>query len=109
MFEKFKKFGKRAKAILMAGCVALTCAVTSVAAFAEDGTGTDTGVTETVTETVDMSTVLADAGEQITSQFNDLVMTIIPVILGILGAGLVIFGIFALIKVSKKIFGKVAG
>ena len=109
MFEKFKKFGKRAKAVLMAGCVALTCAVTSVAAFAEDGTVTDTGVTETVTESVGMAEMLEGVGDKLITSFNDLVLTLIPVILGILGSALVVFGIMALIKLAKKIFGKVAG
>lgn len=112
MFDKLKKLGRRGKAILMAACLACTCAVTSVAAFAEETTGTDTTVTETVTDTatsLDMATVIGEAGEQISGQFGDLVITVIPVIIGILGSGLVIFGIFALVKSAKKIFGKVAG
>ena len=56
-----------------------------------------------------MTTLLSNAGEQLQKSFSDLVMTLIPVILGIMGTALVIFGIFALIKLGKRIFGKVAG
>jgi len=44
-----------------------------------------------------------------TAQFGTLVSTLIPVIIGILTAGLVIFGIMQLIKLAKKTFSKVAG
>jgi len=37
------------------------------------------------------------------------VATIVPVIIGILVSGLVIFGIIMLVKLAKKIFNKVAG
>lgn len=99
MKNKFKSFLRRAKAVIAAGIVAATAAVTTVCASAETA---EAGSSM-------MSTVIADAGEQITAQFSDLVMTIVPVTIGILGSGLIIFGIFALIKTSKKIFGKVAG
>lgn len=56
-----------------------------------------------------MSKTLSDAGTQMTGLFGTLVTTLIPVILGILGTGLVIFGIMQLIKLAKKTFGKVAG
>ncbi len=60
-------------------------------------------------EDLTMGTVLADAGDQLLASFNTLIHTMIPVIMGILGSALVIFGIFSLIKLAKNIFGKVAG
>ena len=53
--------------------------------------------------------MLTNAGNTLTTSFNDLITTMIPVVMGILGSGLVIFGIMALVKLAKKIFGKVAG
>lgn len=95
----FKKIGKKGKAMLCTAIAAIsTCAMAVVASAA------DTGTTST-----DTNSLMAEAGEQLTNQFSGMVSTIIPVILGILGSGLVIFGIFALIKLAKKIFGKVAG
>ena len=96
--NKFKAFFKRAKAKL-AGIAAavVACAATALAACAEETGG------------VDMSTALSSAGEQLTTTFGDLVTTMVPVIIGILSSGLVIFGIMALIKLAKKTFGKVAG
>lgn len=108
MFEKVKAFfgelGKKGK-VLMASCVAMVSAV-SMAAIAS----AEEAVSETVPEAgATMESMLADAGSQLTTQFSSLVTTIIPVVLGILGSGLVIFGIFALVKLAKKIFNKVAG
>lgn len=99
MKNKFKSFLRRSKAVIAACIVAATAAVTTVCASAETA---EAGSSM-------MSTVVADAGEQITASFNDLVITLVPVIIGILISGLTIFGIFALIKLSKKVFGKVAG
>ncbi len=99
MKNKFKSILKRGKALVVAAAIAVTSAMTAAVACAE----------ETATEGSQMSTVLADAGEQITSQFSDLVATVVPVLIGIIGTGLVIFGIIALVKLAKKIFGKVAG
>ena len=56
-----------------------------------------------------MKSMLAEAGNQLQKSLSDLVMTLIPVVLGILGSALVIFGVFALVKLGKRIFGKVAG
>lgn len=102
MKNKIKGFFKRTKTVVAAAAIACMTALTSVVACAETGEAAGAGSSM-------MGTVIADAGEQITNQFSDLVMTIVPVIIGILGVGLVIFGIFALIKLAKKIFGKVAG
>lgn len=98
MFEKLKALPKRIKAVVAASPVAVVSAATTVVASAE-----------TVEANNNMESLMNSAGEQLTGQFGTLVSTIIPVVLGILGSGLVIFGIFALIKFAKKIFGKVAG
>ena len=97
--EKIKKIGKRCKAVLMGAAVAISGAMVSVCASAAS----------TEASGIDMQKALSDAGDQMTSQFGSLVSTLIPVIIGILGGGLVIFGIMQLIKLSKKTFGKVAG
>lgn len=93
-----RKIGKKGKAFLCTSLAIATTAAMSLCASAAESTPT----------TADMDTVLAEAGTQLTSSFNSLVTTMIPVILGILGSGLVIFGLFALIKLAKKVFGKVA-
>ena len=97
IFEKLRKLGKKGKVMLSAAMATMAMAAMSICAFAAEESGT-----------TDMNTVLSDAGTQLTSSFNSLVSTMIPVILGILGSGLVIFGLFALIKLAKKVFGKVA-
>ena len=99
ILEKLRKIGKKCKFMV---CTAI--ATVASAAMAVCASAAETGDT-----TTDMDTVLASAGSQLTSSFNSLVSTMIPVILGILGSGLVIFGLFALIKLAKKVFGKVAG
>lgn len=96
-FSKVKELANRGKAALVAAAVAVSSAAVAVCASAE---GADPSA---------METMLSDAGTQLTTQFNSLVSTVVPVILGILGSGLVIFGIMALIKLAKKVFGKVAG
>lgn len=94
-----RKIGKKGKAFLCTSlAIATSTAMTLCASAAEN----------TAESAADMDTVLASAGTQLTSSFNSLVSTMIPVILGILGSGLVVFGLFALIKLAKKVFGKVA-
>lgn len=100
MFEKVKKIGKRCKAVVMAATVAVVGVVSSVCASA---------ATVEASAGIDMGKTLADAGTQMTAQFGTLVSTLIPVIIGILTASLVIFGIMQLIKLAKKTFSKVAG
>ena len=98
--EKLRKIGKKGKLAICTAMATVGAAAMTVCASAA----------ETGTPAVDTTeSVLADAGTQISTSFNSLVSTMIPVILGILGSGLVIFGIFALVKFAKKIFGKVAG
>ena len=104
MIKKIKSFGskivRKGKAIISAAVASVcVCAMASVASAA-DTSGTTS---------LDTTSMMKEAGDQLTAQFSSMVSTIIPVILGILASGLVIFGIFALIKLAKKIFGKVAG
>ncbi len=94
-----KSLAKRCKVGVVAAAVAASSALVSVCASAAT----------TEASGSDMTTLLSNAGEQLQKSFSDLVMTLIPVILGIMGTALVIFGIFALIKLGKRIFGKVAG
>ena len=103
MLDNVKKFFSRAKGRVRALSVvvisAVSAAATSAIASAADTSGS----------APDTTSMLQDAGNQLTTQFNSLVSAVIPVILGILGSGLVIFGIMALIRLAKKVFGKVAG
>ena len=99
LFEKIKKIGKRCKVAVIAGAVAVSSALVSVCASAAT---TEAGG-------FDMSRAMSDAGTSIQNQFGVLVTTLIPVMVGILVTGLAIYGIFTLVKVAKKIFGKVAG
>ena len=97
MLKKAKKVFSKCKVIISAAVASVcACAVAAVASAAETGGGTS----------VDTTSMMTEAGNQLTAQFSGMVSTIIPVILGILGTGLVIFGI---IKLAKKIFGSVAG
>ncbi len=97
--SKVKSIAKRSKVAVVAAVAAVSSAVVSVCASAAT----------TEASGADMTTLLTNAGEQLQKSFSNLVMTLIPVVMGILGSALVIFGIFALIKVGKRIFGKVAG
>ena len=96
----FSKVFNKTKILVATTIAAVASTVTAVVAFAEES-GTSSSA--------DMETMMSDAGTQLTSQFSSLVSTLSPVILGILGSGLVIFGIFSLISLAKKIFKKVAG
>ena len=105
MIKKIKSFCskivRRGKAIISAAVASVcACAVGVVASAEEVTSGADTTT---------MKSMMATAGSSLMAGFNDLVDTMIPVIIGILTSGLVLFGIFALIKLAKKIFGKVAG
>jgi hypothetical protein len=99
VFEKLKKIGKRCKVVVATAAAAVVGVVSSVCASAAT---TEAGG-------FDMSKAMSDAGRSIQNQFGVLVTTLIPVMVGILVTGLAIYGIFTLVKVAKKIFGKVAG
>lgn len=97
--NKVKEFVDKAKLKVMALPVAAVAAAsTCVVANAEEPVDTSA-----------MTTAITSAGNNMTALFTDLVTTLIPVIIGILGSGLVLFGIMALIKLAKKTFNKVAG
>lgn len=100
-----KKFLSKVKALALRGKAAVVAAVAAVSTAAVSVFAS----AETVEASNNMETMMQSAGDQLTAQFGSLVTTLIPVILGILGSGLVIFGIMALIKLAKKVFGKVAG
>lgn len=98
VFEKIKKIGKRCKVVIATAAAAVVGVVSSVCASAA-----------TTEASGNMESMMKSAGDQLTGQFTSLVGTIVPVIIGILGVGLVIFGIIKLVGLAKKIFGKVAG
>lgn len=98
--SRVKSFAKRSKVAVVAAAATIAATVTSVCASAattESSGGND------------MVDLLSAAGEKLQESFSDLVLTLIPVILGIAGTSLVIFGVMALYKFGKKIFGHVAG
>lgn len=99
-----KKFLSKVKALALRGKAAVVAAVAAVSTAA-----ISVCASAATAEASNMETMMQSAGDQLTAQFGSLVTTLIPVILGILGSGLVIFGIMALIKLAKKVFGKVAG
>ena len=98
VFEKIKKIGKRCKVVIATAAAAVVGVVSSVCASAA-----------TTEASGNMESMMKSAGDQLTAQFSSLVGTIVPVIIGILGVGLVIFGIIKLVGLAKKTFGKVAG
>lgn len=98
VFEKIKKIGKRCKVVIATAAAAVVGVVSSVCASAA-----------TTEASGNMESMMKSAGDQLTGQFSSLVGTIVPVIIGILGVGLVIFGIINLVGLAKKVFGKVAG
>ncbi len=102
MFKKVKKAFSKCKAFVVCALAVVSICAMAVVASAE----TSTPVVE---NSVDTTSMFTEAGNQLTSQFSSMVSTIIPVVLGILGTGLVIFGIIKLVKLAKKIFGSVAG
>lgn len=99
MIKKLRTMLKKGKVLAAAALIAVSSAVCSVAASAEDVASTG----------FDFSQAMTDAGTSIQNQFGVLVTTLIPVVVGIMITGLAIFGVFTLIKLAKKIFGKVAG
>ena len=100
VFEKLKKIGKRCKVVVATAAAAIVGVVSSVCASA---------ATVEASGSFDLSKAMTDAGTSIQNQFGVLVTTLIPVVIGIMISGLAIFGIFSLIKLAKRIFGKVAG
>lgn len=80
---------KHAAAMATVGCMT---AITSVVASAEETTGTE----------------LSNYSDQIISQFTGAAEDIVPIVVGVMGAGLTIFVIFIGIKFGKKMFNTVS-
>lgn len=100
MLKKAKKvFGKCKAFVIGAIATVSSCAMAAVASAATSDTS----------DSVTMKSMLSDAGTTLISSFNDLVQTMIPVIMGIIGGGIVVFGLMAMFKLAKKIFSKVTG
>lgn len=100
--EKIKELGnsiitKARNAKFAVGALAASAAVPvfAVVASAEDGTGST-------------SSGLSTYATQIQNQFKSTANDIIPIIVGVLGAGLGVFAIFVGIKLAKKMFSTVA-
>lgn len=85
-----ERVGTKAKFAVGTLAAAGTTAIATVAASAEEGTG------------------LASYSTQITEQFTNTANDVIPIIIGVLGAGLGIFAIFVGIKLAKKMFSTVS-
>ena len=93
--KKIKKILAKTKKILTAVAAAAVSGLSmAVAASAETQTGG--------------GSALASASDQIIDQFQGAASDITPIILGVLGAGLVVFVIFVGIKLAKKMFTTVA-
>lgn len=100
MLKKIKKVFGKCKAFVVGAIATVSACAMAAVASAEEATSASG---------LDMEALLTDAGNSLQGSLTGLVKTMIPVIMGVLGAGLVIFGIFAMIKLIKKVFGKVAG
>lgn len=81
----------KAKYLASAMAVGCTAALATVVSSAEE-TGTQ----------------LADYSDQIIGQFSGAVDSIVPIVVGVMGAGLGIFVIFVGIKLGKKMFNTVS-
>ena len=93
-------FGKvKSKAKLLVGTMtaAMLATMTSICACAESE------------GTTDMSSIITSAGEQLTTEFTNLVGTLVPVLIGIAVVGLGIYGVVTLFSMAKKFFKKAAG
>lgn len=65
-------------------------------------------VISVVASAEDTGSSLATYKDQITAQFTSTANDVIPIIVGVLGAGLGVFAIFVGIKLAKKMFSTVA-
>lgn len=98
--EKLRKIGKKGKFAICSAMATVGVAAMSICASAAEA-DTSGGI--------DTASVMQQAGESLTNSFAAIVKTMIPVMLGILGSAIVIYGVIALVKLGKRIFGKVAG
>lgn len=111
MLEKIKgfigKIGKKGKAMLITAIASLSMlAMTAAASAAEAG---ETAESTTQTVKIDLVGLMNDAGNTLVTSFGDMIKTMIPIAISIAGGGLVVFGVLALIRLGKKIFGNVTG
>lgn len=94
--NKIKAFiSKSRKKIAAVAVAAVSALAMSVAAFAAEESGSG-------------SSALSGAKDQILEQFSGAASDIVPILIGILGAGLGIFVIFVGIKLGKKMFNTVS-
>lgn len=102
MLKKIKKvFGKCKTFVVGAIATVSACAMAAVASASDTGTTSAGGL--------DMVSIMETAGQSLQNSLMQLVQTMIPIIISIFSGSVVIFGVFTLIKLGKKIFGKVAG
>lgn len=88
VFEKLGEKVNKAKFAVGALTVSAAAPLMAVVASAEDGSSTD----------------LSTYATQIQNQFTTVANEIIPILVGVLGAGLTVFSIFAGIRLAKKMF-----
>lgn len=97
MFNFIKSKSRKISVLCMS---ALAVCALGICASAEDAV---------VTTSVDNSTVIADAGATLTTEFTNLVGSLVPVLIGIAVVGLGVFGVIYLFRMAKKFFSKAAG
>lgn len=97
MLKSFlNKIVAKGKLIAAGSAMALTAVGSAIAASAEDGSSS-------------VTSVITNAGSQLTSEFTNLASTVAPILIGIGVVGLGIYAVVYLFKMAKKFFGKAAG
>lgn len=94
------KVKRKAKLLTGAMTAVLMVSAMSICASAE-------GTTSTASS--NMASIVESAGEQLTTEFTNLVNSLVPVLVGISVVGLGIYAIIALFSLVKKFFKKAAG
>lgn len=93
-----KKLFKKARFLVVGAMVALTALAMCVTASAASGS-----------TTLDMGTIVSDAGDTLSAQFVAMVTALIPVILAVAMTGLGLMAIGYLFKLAKTLFSKAVG
>lgn len=88
----FTRMGNKAKVMCSMAVASCMAAVATIVSSAEDGTTTE----------------VANYSDQIIEQFTGAAEGIIPIIVGVMGAGLTIFVVFVGIRFGKKMFNTVS-
>ncbi len=91
------KIVAKGKLVAAGSAMALTAVGSAVVASADDGSSSS------------VTSVITNAGNQLTSEFTNLASTIAPILIGIGVVGLGIYAVVYLFKMAKKFFGKAAG